>query len=521
MYFSFDLVKAAFDGLVKIDSSDGKSRKEKISGLRYLIAASKIIAQEKRLSINLKVGSNLRKQFLEAVGSVVALNDSGLYTKDFCSEFGTKRDFGVGSNFYTTRLVMSRSKKIRYPGRPAHLLLLEKERISILKNISQTLSQYYGINNVKAELSVWLLRNIELEINEQNIPENRLRSTIKSKLKEIYTEEIVQAILPSGQEVESLTKQVSGDIFTSEKKDYSVFAPALARPDTPREEPFSSVLNNDLSDEDPVLKTTQKLLNRGAKGILFSGPPGTSKTWYALKIAIKIIKGDQSKLERVQFHPSFTYEDFIEGLVSTGSATSNDPMFKPKDKIFLNLCEKARADIDNLYILIIDEFSRGDPSKIFGELLTYIEPDYRDIKFKLPCSEKSISIPRNVVIFATMNPHDKSVVDLDAAMERRFDVIKLSPKVETLKLLLNANSISGEILGKVITFFNAANRLAPHGFGHTYFKGIKNEEDLILLWNHKLRFIFDKMFPFNEDAYQEVRDAFLQIISDDNKELLE
>lgn len=520
MYFSFNLVRAAFDGLVKLDSSDGKSRKEKISGLRYLIATSQIIAQEKTSPINLEVGSNLRNQFLEAVGSVVALNDSGLYTKDFSSEFDTKKDYGVGSNFYTTRLAASRSQNIQYPGRPAHLLLLEKEHISILENVSQTLSQSYGINSVKAELCVWLLRNIDLGINAQPIPGNQLRSTIESKLKEIYTEEIVQAILPSDQEVQGLTDQVDGNILTPEKQDYSVLASTPVEPDIPKDEQFSLVLNNDLPDTDQIFEITQKLLARGAKGILFSGPPGTSKTWYALKIALKIINGDQDRLERVQFHPSFTYEDFIEGLVSTGSATSNDPMFKPKDKVFLNLCEKARADIDNLYILIIDEFSRGDPSRIFGELLTYIEPDYRDIEFKLPYSEKPISIPQNVVIFATMNPYDKSVVDLDAAMERRFDVIELLPSIEILKSLLNANSISGETLGKVINFFNAANRLAPHGFGHTYFKGVKDEEDFVLLWNHKLKFIFEKMFRFKEDAYQEVREAFLQIISDDNKELL-
>lgn len=518
MYFSYDLVKAAFDGLVRLDSSDGKSRKEKVSGLRYLIAASELLAQEKSTSINLGVGSSLRSRFLEAVGNVVALNEVGLYTKDFSIEFDTKKDFGVGSNFYTTRLAASRSQNIYYPGRPAHLLLLEKENISILENISHILSKSYGIDSVKAELCIWLLRNIEIESNIQTSEE--LITIIESKLNNIYTKEIVQAILPSTIQISNLTNKVHGNIITNESQDYSSLASIPVEQLFPPRENFSLVLDNNLSDSDPIFEITQRLLTRGAKGILFSGPPGTSKTWYALKIALKIINGDKNRLERVQFHPSFTYEDFIEGMVSTGSATSNDPMFKPKDKVFLNLCEKARNDIDNLYILIIDEFSRGDPSKIFGELLTYIEPDYRDIEFKLPYSEKLISIPQNIVIFATMNPYDKSVVDLDAAMERRFDVIELLPNVNILKSLLAESNISGEKLGKVIKFFNTANSHTPHGFGHTYFKGVNSEEDFILLWNHKLSFIFKKMFRFKEDEYQDVRKSFLEIISDENKEQL-
>lgn len=520
MYFSFDLVKVAFDGIIKLDPSSGKSRKEKISGLRHLMATSQIIAQSKTSPINLEVGSNLRSQFLDAVGNVVSLNDSGLYTKDFHCEFEIKSDYGVGSNFYTTRLANSRSQIIKYPGRPACLLQLEKEHVSILEDVSQTLSQSYGIDNIKAELCVWLLRNISLGINNQSIAESQLRLIIKAKLNEIYTEDVIQAILPSDHEVQILINKINRDVFTPEKQDYSVLATTPVEPDSLRDTQFSLVLNNDLPDTDPVFEITQKLLTRGTKGILFSGPPGTSKTWYALKVALKIINGNQERLERVQFHPSFTYEDFIEGLVSTGSATSNDPMFKPKDKVFLNFCEKARVDIDNLYILIIDEFSRGDPSKIFGELLTYIESDYRDIEFKLPYSERLISIPQNVVIFATMNPYDKSVVDLDAAMERRFDVIELLPNIEILKSLLNASNISREILGQVIDFFNTANKLAPHGFGHTYFKGMKDEDDFILLWNHKLKFIFEKMFRFKNDEYQNIREAFLKIITEGKKEFL-
>lgn len=516
MFFSYDLVKCAYNGLIKLDSTTGKSRKEKISGLRYLLATSRLLHQENITNIDLSVGSELRRKFIDAVGEAVSFNNKGLYTKDFSQELDTNFDYGVGSNFLTTRLASSRSQNIKYPGRPAPLLLLEQDHISILEGVSKTLTESYGINNIKAELCIWLLRNENFETNTTNNEE--LSSLIGSTLAKKYTNDIVSSILPSKEELSAFINKANVTLFTPQVSDFSDIVKII---DLGVEDatPFvARVLINDLSDEDQVFLTVQQLLSRGAKGILFSGPPGTSKTWYALKIALKIIDGVENRLERVQFHPSFTYEDFIEGLVSTGSMSGTDPLFKPKDKVFLNLCHKAREDKDNLYILIIDEFSRGDPSKIFGELITYIEPDYREIKFRLPYSDNVTSIPQNIVIFATMNPYDKSVVDLDSAMERRFDVVELLPNVNTLKSLLQNTGIQGEGLGKVVSFFNTANKLSPHGFGHTYFKGLNEEIDFILLWNHKLKFIFEKMFRFKEDSYKEVRQAFLNIISEEHKD---
>lgn len=513
MFFSYDFIQHAYNGLIKLDSSTGKSRKEKISGIRYLLAASRLLHKGSADSINLEVGSDSRNEFIDAVGNVVALNNQGLYSKDFSDEFDTSNDYGVGSNFLTTRLANSRSQDVRYPGRPASLLLLKNEHVSILEDAGETLSVSYGVDHIKVELCVWLLRNEQLNVATEAIDSTKFTSLLTELLSERYTAELVAAIVPSEKETKKFLSNVSGDFFVTKKQDYSAIADATEEIEENSISLVAKVLSNDLPDDDKIFIIIQQLLSRGAKGILFSGPPGTSKTWYALKVALKTIGGDESKLERVQFHPSFTYEDFIEGLVSTGSISGADPLFKPKDKVFLKLCEKARQDTDNLHILIIDEFSRGDPSKIFGELLTYIEPDYREIKFRLPYSEKEISIPQNVVIFATMNPYDKSVVDLDSAMERRFDVVELLPDEEILRSLLEISGVSGETLGKVFEFFNAANSLSPHGFGHTYFKDVKEENDFILLWNHKLKFIFEKMFRFKEDAYKEVRQLYVNIIS--------
>ena len=516
MFFSYDFIESAYSGLIELDSSGGKSRQEKISGLRYLIATSQLLHQKNTNNVDLSVGSKLRSQFVDAVGKVVALDDQGLYSKDFAQELDKKKDYGVGSNFFTTRLANSRVEDIKYPKRPASLLALEQEHASILGNINKTLENSYGVKNIKPELCIWLLRNEDFGQQPDSIAAQELLKLLKTKLSEKYIGRVVSAISPTKAKLESYLSNKNQPYFVKKKPDYSGIAKTLmiSKPVKP-----SSVkaLENDLGDDNKEYKIVQQLLDRGAKGVLFLGPPGTSKTWYALKIALKIIDGDEKRLERVQFHPSFTYEDFIEGLVSTSSTSGAAPMFVPKDKVFLNLCSRARGDTDNLYILIIDEFSRGDPSKIFGELLTYIEPQYREINFTLPYSEKKISIPQNIVIFATMNPYDKSVVDLDSAMERRFEMLELLPNVNTLRTLLNSNGIPGELLGKAITFFNTANRLSPHGFGHTYFQNVSEEIDFVLLWNHKLKFIFDKMFRFEEDAFKEVREAYINIISKHNQ----
>lgn len=523
MYFSLQIIKSAYDGLKKLDPGEGKSRKEKVSGLRYLFATSELLKSLEASTLDLSVGSVSKQKFINAVGRVVALNQDGLYTKDFHQEIDEKADYGVGSNFTTTRLAHSRSQDILYPGRPAPLLSLEKEQISIVDNIEAVLEKAYGISQVKVELCLWLLRNENFDDQSNTVTSATLLSLIKDHLNKLYTAEVVDAILPSLEEISVFTQQIKDDYFVVEKTDY--IPPIEEDKESIKELEFvelrSRVLANDLSDDNEILSIVQQLLERGAKGIIFSGPPGTSKTWYALKVAIKIVDGNQEKIERVQFHPSYTYEDFIEGLVSTGSSFGSEPLFKPKSKVFLNLCERAEKDIDNLYILIIDEFSRGDPSKVFGELLTYIEPDYREIKFRLPYSEREISIPQNVIVFATMNPYDKSVIDLDSAMERRFNVIELLPNVAVLTKLLATSGLSGDYTEKIVNFFNTANRLSPHGFGHTYFKDVKDEIDFILLWNHKLKFIFEKMFRFKEDAFKEIRDSYIQIISEKNQSQIE
>lgn len=264
---------------------------------------------------------------------------------------------------------------------------------------------------------------------------------------------------------------------------------------------FEDEIEEDLlKDDDPIWLQLEELLKHNANGVLLSGPPGTSKSWYASKLALKVTGGVKKQIRHIQFHPSYSYEEFVEGYVPVPSTSGSSPSFEVKPKIFLKLCETAIKHPERLFVLVIDEFSRGDPSRVFGELLTYIEVDYREKTFLLPYSGMSSRVPKNILIIGTMNPHDKSVSDLDDAMERRFSRIAMEPDVDLLRKFLEANNADGEFIGKIIRLFALINEKSPHGFGHTFFANLKDENDLQRLWRHSLKFVFEKMLPFESET---------------------
>ena len=140
----------------------------------------------------------------------------------------------------------------------------------------------------------------------------------------------------------------------------------------------------------------------------------------------------------VTFHPSYSYEDFVEGI---RPVTKNGVIsYELQDGIFKKICKDAQNDPDNDYLLIIDEINRGNISKIFGELITLIEADKREKhSLYLAYSKKSFSVPKNLYILGTMNTADKSLVQIDTALRRRFAFVELMPSYDLPELGLQIN----------------------------------------------------------------------------------
>lgn len=235
--------------------------------------------------------------------------------------------------------------------------------------------------------------------------------------------------------------------------------------------------------DDPILAKVQQILSIGTSGIILSGSPGTGKTYYARRIAHHLVKNAETDIFRVQFHPSYGYEDFVEGYRPAETAISG---FSIVPKVFIHACDRARATQDYV-VLIVDEINRGDPARVFGELLTYLEQDYRNQAFNLPFSGKTLSIPSNLLLVGTMNPHDRSVSHVDAAFVRRFDHIDMAPSREVVQTLLEASSsFTANEIDLIGAWFDQTQALVPFGLGHSFFAGIRDLDHLRLVWQYRI-----------------------------------
>lgn len=265
-----------------------------------------------------------------------------------------------------------------------------------------------------------------------------------------------------------------------------------------------------LESDHPLLLAVRESLSMFG-GVIFTGPPGTSKSYYASKIAYALVDGDEDRVRHVQFHPSYQYEDFMQGFVPKQDATG----FELKDRVFLDLCRKAEQDSDQrLWVLVIDELSRGDTGRIFGEALTYVEHSKRTLPFELPSGETR-NVPRNLVLLATMNPQDRGVDEVDAAFERRFAKIALDPDVDRLREMLTSNGVEATLQAHLVGWFLRINGLARQtpqaAVGHAYFSTVVDAVSLQKVWDYQLRFHVERAFRLDPEARSQVETGWKRI----------
>lgn len=219
--------------------------------------------------------------------------------------------------------------------------------------------------------------------------------------------------------------------------------------------------------------------------IALAGVPATGKSFIAA-IAAQRFAGEPTRVREVQFHQSFTYEEFMEGL-----RIAADGSVEPVPGVFLEWNDLANDDGSLRYVLLIEELTRANVSAVLGELLTFVE--HRNRPFLSMFSRRLVRVAPNITIIATFNPVDRSALDIDAALLRRLRVIDMPPDNAQLEEMLAAQSLPQGVTDRIRQLFAACETAFPDDFetlmpfGHGVFSEIKTEADLYPLWQQRLK----------------------------------
>ena len=254
------------------------------------------------------------------------------------------------------------------------------------------------------------------------------------------------------------------------------------------------------------------LLSR--KNVVLYGPPGTGKTYRALELAKKwkAANGEES-VDQLTFHPSCSYEDFIEGY-----RPDEGGKFGLRDGLLVQVSDKARSEPDRNFLLLIDEINRGDVARILGELITLIEADKRceAAASKLPYSQKSFWVPPNLHLLGTMNTADRSISLMDIAIRRRFCFREFRPDPEVFaESPRHLREVEGISLGNLLVGMNK--RLVDAGvdrdraIGHSYFLIPTQSPQPLTVLRDKLRY---DVLPLIEEYCYADRPMMRRVVGD-------
>ena len=243
------------------------------------------------------------------------------------------------------------------------------------------------------------------------------------------------------------------------------------------------------------------------KQVIFQGPPGTGKTYIAQELA-EFLSGDQHRVKLVQFHPSYAYEDFVQGFRPTSQDGKSG--FVLRDGPLLQTARAAESDPGSKHFLVIDEINRGNLAKVFGELYFLLE--YRDRKIQLQYSDKDFSLPGNLYIIGTMNTADRSIALVDLAFRRRFYFVDFHPDKPPIKDLLRKYlakySPGMEWVADVVDRANSLLQDDRHAaIGPSYFlKEDLDEASVERIWEYNVSpYIEERLFGYDSDRLESFR----------------
>ncbi|MHA4774585.1 DUF4357 domain-containing protein [Streptomyces sp. MSC1_001] len=287
-----------------------------------------------------------------------------------------------------------------------------------------------------------------------------------------------------------LTDEELADEAEAIERDPSVELPAITvRRDLELPEPTDALAAELLVHDGDWLREVRDLLWDDKQLVLY-GPPGTGKTYLALKLA-EFLGGGPEQVKLIQFHPSYAYEDFVEGIRPKEDPQTREVAFRLTAGPLRDLADLANKE-GNRHIphfLIIDEINRANLAKVFGELYFLLE--YRDKGVQLPYSGDDFALPPNLFVIGTMNTADRSIALVDAAMRRRFAFVELSPRTEPTSGLLRRWLASQERDSEPADLLDALNsRIEDRDFwiGPSYLmkKGVYRDGGLERTWRTKI-----------------------------------
>ncbi|MEP6935154.1 MAG: AAA family ATPase [Nitrospirota bacterium] len=240
------------------------------------------------------------------------------------------------------------------------------------------------------------------------------------------------------------------------------------------------------------------------KHIVLQGPPGTGKTFIAERLARLLVSETQGFWDLVQFHPSYAYEDFMQGI--RPEVVEGKLAFQLSPGRFLQFCQEAsKRGASQPCVLIVDEINRANLSRVFGELMYLLE--YRQKAIPLSTSGKPFKVPDNIYIIGTMNTADRSIALVDHALRRRFSFIFIGPEYDVLRGHLEKDHLPTDSLIKTLRNINTAINDRNYEVGISFFLADKGKlkETLPIIWTGEIEPYLEEYFFDQPDKVDEFR----------------